>query len=134
MFSRLALNSYWDESDMSMQNKRAIGSNYEKIAGQYLEKQGYQIIEYNFHSRYGEIDIIAKHQGYFVFVEVKYRENDKSGHPFEAVSVSKQRTISKCAFYYLQKHKVQEESVRFDVVGILGDKIQVIQNAFDFKM
>ena len=134
MFSRLALNSYWDESDMSVQNKRAIGSNYEKIAGQYLEQQGYQIIEYNFHSRYGEIDIIAKHQGYLVFVEVKYRENDKSGHPLEAVSVSKQRTISKCAFYYLQKHKVQEEAVRFDVVGILGDKIQVIQNAFDFVM
>lgn len=134
MFSRLALNSYWDESDMSMQNKRAIGSNYEKIAGQYLEQQGYQIVEYNFHSRFGEIDIIAKHQGYLVFVEVKYRENDKSGHPLEAVSVSKQRTISKCAFYYLQKHKVQEEAVRFDVVGILGNKIQVIQNAFDFIM
>lgn len=134
MFSRLALNSYWDESDMSMQNKRTIGSNYEKIAGQYLEQQGYQIVEYNFHSRFGEIDIIAKHQGYLVFVEVKYRENDKSGHPLEAVSVSKQRTISKCAFYYLQKHKVQEESVRFDVVGILGNKIQVIQNAFDFIM
>ena len=134
MFSRLALNSYWDESDMSMQNKRAIGSNYEKIAGQYLEQLGYQIVEYNFHSRFGEIDIIAKHQGYLVFVEVKYRENDKSGHPLEAVSVSKQRTISKCAFYYLQKHKVQEEAVRFDVVGILGNKIQVIQNAFDFIM
>ena len=134
MFSRLALNSYWDESDMSMQNKRTIGSNYEKIAGQYLEQQGYQIVEYNFHSRFGEIDIIAKHQGYLVFVEVKYRENDKSGHPLEAVSVSKQRTISKCAFYYLQKHKVQEEAVRFDVVGILGNKIQVIQNAFDFIM
>ena len=134
MFSRLALNSYWDESDMSMQNKRAIGSNYEKIAGQYLEQQGYQIVEYNFHSRFGEIDIIAKHEGYLVFIEVKYRENDKSGHPLEAVSVSKQRTISKCAFYYLQKHKVQEESVRFDVVGILGNKIQVVQNAFDFVM
>ena len=117
-----------------MKNKRTIGSNYEKIAGQYLEQQGYLIVEYNFHSRYGEIDIIAKHEGYLVFIEVKYRENDKSGHPLEAVSVSKQRTISKCAFYYLQKHKVQEESVRFDVVGILGNKIQVIQNAFDFIM
>jgi len=117
-----------------MKNKRAIGSNYEKIAGQYLEQQGYLIVEYNFHSRFGEIDIIAKHEGYLVFIEVKYRENDKSGHPLEAVSVSKQRTISKCAFYYLQKHKLQEESVRFDVVGILGNKIQVIQNAFDLIM
>lgn len=117
-----------------MQNKRTIGSNYEKIAGRYLEQQGYQIVEYNFYSRFGEIDIIAKHEGYLVFIEVKYRENDKSGHPLEAVSISKQRTISKCAFYYLQKHKVQEKSVRFDVVGILGNKIQVIQNAFDFIM
>ena len=117
---------------MSMQNKRTIGSRYEKIAGEYLKKQGYQIIEYNFYSRFGEIDIIAKHQGYLVFVEVKYRENDKNGHPLEAVSVAKQRTISKCAFYYLQKYKVQEEPVRFDVVGILGEEIQVIQNAFEF--
>lgn len=115
-----------------VQNKREIGANYEKIAGEYLKKQGYQIVEYNFYSRFGEIDIIAKHQGYLVFVEVKYRENDKSGHPFEAVSVSKQRTISKCAFYYLQRYGLQDVPVRFDVVGILGDEIQVIQNAFDF--
>ena len=117
-----------------MKNKRTIGSNYEKLAGEYLEKQGYKIVEYNFYSRYGEIDIIAKHQGYLVFVEVKYRENDKSGHPLEAVSVSKQRTISKCAFYYLQKKKLHDVSVRFDVVAILGEQIQVVQNAFDFVM
>lgn len=118
----------------NMHNKRTIGNNYEKIAGDYLEKQGYQIVEYNFYSRYGEIDIVAKHNGYYVFVEVKYRDNEKSGHPFEAVSVSKQRTISKCAFYYLQRYGLQDVSVRFDVVGILGDEIQVIQNAFDFVM
>ena len=117
-----------------MKNKRAIGSNYEKIAGQYLEQQGYLIVEYNFHSRYGEIDIIAKHEGYLVFIEVKYRENDKSGHPLEAVSVSKQRTISKCAFYYLQRNGLQDVPVRFDVAGILGDEIQVVQNAFDFML
>ena len=117
-----------------MKNKRTIGSNYEKIAGQYLEQQGYLIVEYNFHSRFGEIDIIAKHEGYLVFIEVKYRENDKSGHPLEAVSVSKQRTISKCAFYYIQKNKLHDVLVRFDVVAILGEELQVVQNAFDFIM
>ena len=116
------------------QNKREVGANYEKIAGEYLILQGYEIIEYNFYSRIGEIDIVAKHNGYLVFVEVKYRENEEKGHPLEAISLKKQRSISKCAFYYLQKHKVQEEAVRFDVVGILGNKIQVIQNAFDFIM
>lgn len=117
-----------------MKNKRTIGSNYEQIAGRYLEKQGYQIVEYNFYSRVGEIDIIAKHKGYLVFVEVKYRHNEESGHPFEAVSVSKQRTISKCAFYYLQKNHLTDVPVRFDVVGILGNQIKVIENAFEFVM
>ena len=115
-----------------MENKRSVGANYEKIAGEYLEKQGYEIIEYNFYSHAGEVDIIAKHEGYLVFVEVKYRENDKKGHPLEAVSLQKQRTISKCALYYLKKNNLYGVPVRFDVVGILGEKIQVLQNAFDF--
>ena len=115
-------------------NKRKVGANYEKIAGEYLISQGYEIIEYNFYSRFGEIDIVARQNGYYVFVEVKYRENKEKGHPLEAVSVNKQRTISKCAFYYLQRYGLGDVPVRFDVVGILGDKIQVIQNAFDFVM
>lgn len=113
-------------------NKRDIGTTYEKVAGEYLRTQGYEIIEYNFYSRSGEIDIIARHDGYLVFVEVKYRDSDKVGHPFEAVSISKQRTISKCAFYYMQKKHLCDVPVRFDVVGILGDKVEVIPNAFDF--
>ncbi len=115
-----------------MQNKRAVGSRYEQMAGEYLESLGYQIIEYNFHSRNGEIDIIAKHQGYLVFVEVKYRENDMAGDPAEAVSVAKQKHISKCAAYYLKTHGLYEVAVRFDVVSVLGSDIRVIQNAFDF--
>lgn len=117
-----------------LQNKREVGAHYEKIAGEYLEKQGYQIIEYNFYSRHGEIDVVAKHNGYLVFVEVKYRENQEKGHPLEAISLKKQRLISKCAFYYMQKNGLHDVPVRFDVVGILDDKIQVIQNAFDFIM
>ena len=115
-----------------MQNKRKIGADYEKRAGEYLESQGYEIVAYNFYSRTGEIDIIAMHQGYLVFVEVKYRENDNTGHPLEAVSSVKQKSISKCAAYYLKKHNLYDVPVRFDVVGILGNEIQVVQNAFEF--
>jgi len=114
------------------QNKRVVGNNYEKIAGEYLKKLGYDILEYNFYSHAGEVDIIAKHKGYLVFVEVKYRKDLKKGHPLEAVSYNKQRVISKCALYYMRKKGYQDISVRFDVVGILGDDIQVIQNAFEF--
>ncbi len=115
-----------------MQNKRAVGAKYERMAGKYLEFCGYEVMEYNFHSRNGEIDIIAKHQGYIVFVEVKYRENRDKGHPLEAISVTKQKNICHCAAYYLKTHGLYDMPVRFDVVSILGEKIDVIQNAFDF--
>ena len=115
-----------------MQNKRNIGNEYERIAGKYLEEHGYQIIEYNFYSRHGEIDIIAKHEGYLVFVEVKYRKDDGAGSPLDAITVQKQRTISKCAMYYMNKKHVQDVSVRFDVVGIVGDEVTLVKNAFDF--
>ncbi len=115
-----------------MQNKRTIGFEYEKIAGEYLKSRGYEIIEYNFYSRHGEIDIIAKHEGYLVFLEVKYREDNKSGHPLEAVSLAKQKTICKCALYYMKKKGIQDVPVRFDVVGILGNKVTLIQNAFEY--
>lgn len=115
-----------------MKNKRQIGFEYEKIAGEYLEKHGYEIIEYNFYSRSGEIDIIAKHEGYLVFVEVKYRENNKSGHPLEAVSIAKQKTICKCAMYYMKKNHLYDVPVRFDVVGIIGNEVALVQNAFEY--
>lgn len=114
------------------QNKRSVGNQYEKMAGEYLKQQGYQILEYNFYSRNGEVDIVAIHEGYLVFIEVKYRTNDKVGHPLEAVSVSKQKSICKCAAFYIKKNGFCDVPIRFDVVGILGDKIQVLQNAFDF--
>ena len=94
--------------------------------------QGYEILEYNFNSRGGEIDIIARHGDYYVFVEVKYRENSKSGYPVEFVTTEKQRKISKSAAYYLYRNNLCDALVRFDVVGICGMEIQLIQNAFEF--
>ena len=115
-----------------MQNKRTIGNNYERLAGEYLKARGYEILEYNFYTRAGEIDIVAKHEGYLVFVEVKYRQNVEKGYPLEAISVQKQRTISKCALYYMKKKGLTEIPVRFDVIGILGEQIQLVENAFEF--
>lgn len=116
------------------ENKRKIGNDYEQLAGKYLEAQGYQIMEYNFYSRTGEIDIVALHEGYLVFVEVKYRKDDKKGYPLEAVSFQKQRAISRCAMFYMKKKGFSEMPVRFDVVGILGEEIQLVQNAFEFVL
>ena len=63
-----------------------MGTAYEKMAGEYLKTQGYEILQYNFRCRMGEIDIIAKDHGYLVFIEVKYRRDKSCGHPAEAVT------------------------------------------------
>ena len=114
------------------QNRRKIGSTYEKIAGEYLEKEGYEILEYNVYSRAGEIDIVAKDGAYLVFVEVKYRKDGNCGDPLEAVTESKCRTISNCALSYLKKHRLWDVPIRFDVVGIRGNEISLVKNAFEF--
>lgn len=117
---------------MELKNKRVIGTAYEERARAYLEVQGYQILECNFHCKEGEIDIIAKDGEVLAFVEVKYRCNLQKGHPFEAVTITKQRRISRCARYYLYRHHLQEIPCRFDVVGILGEEILLQKNAFDY--
>ena len=111
-----------------------VGESYEKMAGKYLEKQGYQILRYNFRCRTGEIDIIAQKAETIIFCEVKYRRNNSKGHPFEAITTNKQRTIANCALYYLSVEKIRDMNVRFDVIGILGTKIEWLQNAFDFQL
>jgi len=115
-------------------NRRRVGAIHEKVAGQYLETQGYQILDYNFHSRTGEIDIIARDGEYLVFVEVKYRKSTASGHPLEAVTVAKQKAISKTALFYMKKHGLEYMPVRFDVVGMVDEQVTLIKNAFEFVL
>ncbi len=114
-------------------NKRAVGTAYEKMAGEYLKSQGYTILEYNFRCYIGEIDIVAKEGEYLVFVEVKYRSNRYQGTPLEAVDIRKQRKISKVAAYYCLKYGYGESMpCRFDVVGIQGSEYILIKNAFEY--
>jgi putative endonuclease len=67
------------------QNNRSVGAVYEQAAGYYLEQNGYELIEYNYRCRDGEIDIIAKDGDCYVFCEVKYRSGRQAGNPLEAV-------------------------------------------------
>ena len=114
-----------------MKNNRDLGSRYEEHAAAYLETRGYRILERNFRCCFGEIDLIARHEKYLVFIEVKYRKTEEQGSPLEAVTLKKQRTIFKVAQYYMVSHRIpMEAACRFDVVSILGDTIEVIENAF----
>lgn len=114
-------------------NKRSIGDTYEQIAAAYLESEGYKIIEHNFRNRQGEIDIIAKKDGYLRFIEIKYRKDKNKGRPEEAVDIRKQHQISKVALYYLMKNKLSMETMCcFDVVCILDNEIKLYENAFEY--
>ncbi len=112
-------------------NKRKIGTDKEQIAAAYLEEQGVKIIQRNFRNRQGEIDMIAYHGQYLVFVEVKYRGSYNKGNALEAVTYHKQRQICKVADYYRYVNKLgMNTMVRYDVVAIQGEDITWIQNAF----
>lgn len=112
------------------ENKRKIGSNYEKAAGYYLEQIGYEILEYNYRCKLGEIDLIARDGEYLVFCEVKYRKSKRKGSPLQAVNRKKQKIIVRCAKWYLMERRLYDIPCRFDVVGIAGKNIYVLKNAF----
>lgn len=113
------------------QNHRKLGAAYEQAAGYYLEQHGYELIKYNYRCRMGEIDLIARDGEYLVFCEVKYRRNGRRGNPLEAVDAKKQRTIYKCAEYYMMVNHLENVPCRFDVIGIEGHRITLIKNAFE---
>lgn len=118
---------------MSGENKRKVGSSYEKQAAEYLKERGYQILTQNYRCRIGEIDLIARDGRYLVFIEVKYRQDAKTGMPQEAVDYRKQVVISKVAAYYCMVHHYREDTpCRFDVVAICGDEVTLIRNAFAY--
>lgn len=114
-------------------NKREVGSDYEETAAKYLESQGLRIVERNFRCRTGEIDIIARDGEYLVFAEVKYRRDARKGYALEAVNVRKQQVILQVARVWLKKNGYSENvPCRFDAVGITGDDLQWIKNAFEY--
>ncbi len=115
-----------------------VGRQGETLACQYLSRQGYRIIVRNYRTKLGEIDIIAEEQGTLVFVEVKARRGHQCGHPFEAVTPSKCRQISKVALQYLAETGREGCPARFDVVAVsfageAAPVIELVKNAFDLS-
>lgn len=116
-------------------SKKTFGNEGEKSASDFLCRNGYSIIEKNYRTRYGEIDIIAKDGGTVVFVEVKTRRGSSLyGPPEFAVDSRKQNQIIKTALSYIAFKKINSSGFRFDVVSITRgngkDRIELIKNAF----
>ena len=99
--------------------RRALGQRGEEMATLYLQQQGYKILERNYRSRYGELDIICHKNGIIVFVEVKTRSSQRFGSPEEAITSTKIQHIKKVALIYLTGEKMAYQEIRFDVIAIL---------------
>ncbi|GAB5045710.1 YraN family protein [Thermodesulfovibrio sp. TK110] len=106
-----------------------LGKEGERLAVEYLLARGYKILERNFRTQFGEIDIIAKQGKYIVIIEVKRRISENFGNPEMAVNYRKQERLKKLALFYLNKLG-KEYPVRFDVIAIKDNKIEHIENAF----
>ena len=111
----------------------------ERYVVQMLLEQGYMFIDANYHSRFGEIDIIVADDKYIVFVEVKTRDTNSRSKPLEAVTSGKKKKLIQTALLYLQGHEeLQHLQPRFDAAGIITTgknkeitEVQYITNAFD---
>ena len=100
---------------MTSQN---TGVKAEQLALAYLQQQGLTIVDKNYHSRRGEIDLIMVDDSTLVFVEVRYRKSEKYGSALESVNYLKQTRIIQTAQAYLQTNRVHYAEYRFDVIAI----------------
>ena len=106
---------------------RQKGLDGENLASDFLVRKGYKIISKNFHSRFGEIDLVATDNKTLVFVEVKMRSNNLFGTPLEAITYSKLEKLKKTALYFITLNKFSDCDFRFDAV-------EIIKNTREFKI
>ena len=112
------------------------GKDAEAHACCYLQAQGLQLVQRNYHSRRGEIDLIMQDKDSLVFIEVRYRRQSRFGSAAESVNHHKQSKLIACANHYIQTYPERaRQACRFDVVSIDGnmDSIDWIKNAFDAR-
>lgn len=121
-----------------MITRKEVGKAAELMVAGYLRSLGYIIVKMNYHSRFGEIDIIAEDRKHIVFVEVKLRQENALVSPAAAVDIHKQRKISLTAKDFLSKANLGELQPRFDVAEVFmqddfsNEKLRInyIKNAF----
>ena len=109
------------------------GKQAEDRACRYLQGQGLHLLQRNYRSRRGEIDLILQDKDSLVFVEVRYRNDPRFGSALESVNQRKQSRLIACAQYYMQTHPdTSQQPCRFDVISIMGPGglIEWIPNAF----
>ena len=115
--------------------RRDTGILGEKLARDFLEKLGYLIWQTNYRCSEGEIDIVAKHKDFLVFIEVRTKKSLEFGSPEESITPTKMERLRTVAAHYQQTHTDLPLSWRIDVVAVELDqtgkisRIELIENA-----
>lgn len=108
----------------------ARGRRGEDLAAAHLGEQGFVLLERNFRCRLGELDIVARDGDTLVFVEVRSRASGGYGDPLETVNARKQKRLARVAQVYLSRRRPKFSGCRFDVIGIVGERIAHVRDAF----
>jgi putative endonuclease len=111
-------------------SNRARGQWGEDRAAAHYRRLGYEVIDRNWRSPTGELDLVVFDGSTYVFSEVKARRTADFGPASAAVTVAKQRRIRQLAVEWLRAHDVNARSIRFDVVAITGNDLELITDAF----
>jgi len=117
------------------QERRRLGQRGEDMAAERLASLGYEIVERNYRCRAGEIDLVTRRDGRWVFVEVRTRRGGRFGTPEESVTARKRAHMIASAQHYLQAHAAADADWRIDAVAIvltragLLERLDVIENA-----
>ena len=117
-------------TDMGRPTTRQVGATAESGAAQFLVDRGYRIVERNFRSKIGELDIVAYDRDVLCFIEVRSRGNDRCGDAAMTITAAKQRRVTRAAYSYLSLRRVHFAQARFDVVAVTGDQVTLIRDAW----
>lgn len=119
--------------------RRKRGQAGEDLAVRYLESQGLKLVERNYRTRQGEIDVIAEEGPFLVFVEVKSRTSEDYERPAQSVTRAKRKKLSEMAVQYVSTHNIGDRPCRFDILEVLLDenrrprRFNLIRNAFELS-
>ncbi len=121
-----------------MIERKDVALSGERTALDFLRKKGFRIINKNYRTKFGEIDIVAQDKRTLCFIEVRTRNTDTQISPKESVDSKKQERISKSTLSYLKEKKLLKKKARFDVISISIKKsgereIELIKNAFSLN-
>lgn len=116
-----------------MTYQKQLGNKGERIAAEYLQRENFQLLDKQYHTRFGELDIVALEFGMVVFVEVKTRTSDRFGLPEASMTPAKIERIENAGLIWLQEHPDAPDDWRIDVISLFLDPQGQVLDLKHFK-